>query len=312
MLFHHSIILWNFRRNWKLPNRLVTPVLEWMESPRCCHLKVKSNYRFHRDFPAHTVFLLVPMKNIKNAKTPWTVYQLAITGWFHSGWWGIIRHEVNIPSVFWLVGTGVEILMGEIHIFPMQQSHQGEISSIGYLIDDSHECLCFSGHCDLNEWVKSWCRDWLPHTWSCLDLLKVAGHWIQSPHGSHCHPSLTIPGLFFWAIFTNSSRVFLHKIDSSNPRTTCSVINFHIIATATEVNILPWPISSATSAPGISESHTYLLTMKHIVQTWCMRNLVPGWLGLEHIVTESRSGLDWWMGQAFSNLTTSSRHSGSN
>jgi len=70
----------------------------------------------------------------------------------------------------------------------------------------------------------------------------------------HSRSSPTMPGKSLRAKSTHSSRVFLHKMDSGNPITTFSVTNLQSIAAATEVKVFPRPISSATSAPGISAS----------------------------------------------------------
>jgi len=85
MLFHHSIIFWIFRHTWKQLHRLKIPVIEWMESQCSSDLKFESNFRIHRNLPAHTVFSLIPMGIIKNPKTPCTVGELAVTWWFCSG-----------------------------------------------------------------------------------------------------------------------------------------------------------------------------------------------------------------------------------
>jgi len=82
VLFHHSLILWIFRRTWKEPHHLITPVIEWMESRRCRDLKFESNSRIRRNSPAHTIFCLVPMRLINNPKTPRTVWEPAIAWWF--------------------------------------------------------------------------------------------------------------------------------------------------------------------------------------------------------------------------------------
>jgi len=97
----------------------------------------------------------------------------------------------------------------------------------------------------------------------------------------HFHSSPTMPGESLSATITHSSPVFPHKMDPGNPITTFSVTNLQSIETATEVNVFPRPISSATSAPGISASQTHLLTMNQMPQTWCARNLVPGRPGIE-------------------------------
>jgi len=54
---------------------------------------------------------------------------------------------VDIPSVFRLINTGVQLLMGEIRIFGVQQVDEFEIGSMCHLIDNSFERLCHSEHC---------------------------------------------------------------------------------------------------------------------------------------------------------------------
>jgi len=127
-------------------------------------------------------------------------------------------------------------------------------------------------------------------------------------YGYHSRTSLMIPGMWFCARLVNSPDVFPHKIDSGNPFTTFSVNNFHIIAATTEVKVLPRPISSTTSTPGISESQTHLLTKNHMAETWCARNFVPGRPPLEFLWHGTRSSVDWQIWWAFSSLTASSRH----
>jgi len=83
--FHHSLVLWIFRRTWKQPHRLITPVIEWMESRSCTDLKFESTSRIRRNSPAHAIFCLALMRLIKNPKTPGTVWELAIAWWFRSG-----------------------------------------------------------------------------------------------------------------------------------------------------------------------------------------------------------------------------------
>jgi len=121
-----------------------------------------------------------------------------------------------------------------------------------------------------------------------------------------------MPGKSLCAKITHSSRVFPYKMDSGNPITTFSVTNLQSIAAATEGKVIASPISSATSAPGISASQTYLLTMNQMAHTWCARNLVPGWPGIEYLWPGTRLSVDWRIGWALSSLTTSSRHSCSN
>jgi len=126
--------------------------------------------------------------------------------------------------------------------------------------------------------------------------------------GYHSHSSPTMPGKLLSAKMTHSSRVFPHKMDSGNPITTFSFTNLQSIAAATEMKVIPRPISSATSAPGITASQTHLFTMNQMAQTWCTRNVVPGRPGMEYLWPGTRSSGDWRIGRAFSSLTASSRH----
>jgi len=130
--------------------------------------------------------------------------------------------------------------------------------------------------------------------------------------GYHSRSSATMPGKSLWVQITHSSRVFLHKMDSVNSITTFSVTNFQCFAAATEVKVFPRPISSATSAPGLSASQTHLLIMNELAQTWCARNLVPGRLGIEYLWPGTPLSVDWRIGWAFSSLIASSGHSWSN
>jgi len=178
--FHHCLILWIFRCTWKQPHCLITPVIEWMESRRCSVQKVESNSRIRYNSPAHTIFRLVSMRLIKNPKTPWTVWQLAIAWWFRSRCWCIIWHKVDIPSVLRLVDAGVQILVGEIRIFGVQQVDEFEIGSMCHHVNDSLESFCHSGHCDYQDWFMGQYKCGMP-VWSCcLYLQQVAGHQIQS------------------------------------------------------------------------------------------------------------------------------------
>jgi len=126
--------------------------------------------------------------------------------------------------------------------------------------------------------------------------------WIPNRHrgtglnvwsGNHSHSSPTIPGKLLWAKTTHSSRVFPHKMDRANRIATSSVTNLKIITAATEVIVISWPISSATSAPGISPSQTHLLRMNHIGQTWCARNWFHARPGIEYLCPRTRSAVDW-------------------
>jgi hypothetical protein len=109
----------------------------------------------------------------------------------------------------------------------------------------------------------------------------------------HTHSSPTMPGKPLCAKITHSSRVFPHKMFSSNPITTFSVTNLQSIAAATEVKVFPRPISSATSALGISASQTHLLPMNQMAQTSRTKNLVPGRPGIEYLRPGTRSSGDW-------------------
>jgi len=131
-------------------------------------------------------------------------------------------------------------------------------------------------------------------------------------NGYHFRLSPTIPGKLFCTRLTHSLNVFPHKMDCDNPITTCSVTNLQSIAAATEVKVIPRPISSATSVPDISVSQTHPLTMNHMAQSWCSRKLVPGRPGIEYLWPGTQSSVDWRIGWEFSSLTASSRHSCSN
>jgi hypothetical protein len=61
---------------------------------------------------------------------------------------------VDIPSVFRLINTGIQILVGEICIFSVQQADLFEFGSMCHLVDDSLKGLCHSGHCDHQDWFK--------------------------------------------------------------------------------------------------------------------------------------------------------------
>jgi len=92
---------------------------------------------------------------------------------------------------------------------------------------------------------------------------------------------------------------------TGNPITTFSVTNLQRVAAATEVKVLPRPISSATSAPGISPSQTHLLKMNQMAQTSSARNLVKGRPGIVFLQPGTRSSVDWRIGCRFSSTTAS-------
>ena len=114
---------------------------------------------------------------------------------------------------------------------------------------------------------------------------------------------LKIWGKLFCARSCHSVKVFPHKIDCGNRITTFSLSILYIIAAATEVKVFPRPMSSATRAPGISESQTHLSTIHCLAQTRCSRNFVldrPGIesCGLKHgdlLICESDGHLAAWL-----------------
>jgi hypothetical protein len=86
----------------------------------------------------------------------------------------------------------------------------------------------------------------------------------------------------------------------------------YIVAAATKVKVFSNPISSPTSAPGISSSETHLLLINQVAQTWCTRNFVLGRPRVESLWSGTLSSVDQQIGWAFSSLTASSRHWWSN
>ena len=162
--------------------------------------------------------------------------------------------------------------------------------------------------------IESWVDEWAGCPCGGVVWISIWPRgtecWLRNGYHS-CSP-LIIPGKLFSAIFTHSSRVFPYKIDSGNPITTFSVSNLDMIAAATGMTVMPRPISSATSAPGISESETHLLTMNDVAQTWCTTNLVPGRPPIEYLWPGTQSTVDWQIRWALGSLTASSRHRCSN
>jgi len=147
--------------------------------------------------------------------------------------------------------------------------------------------------------------------WGGVDWISNRRQGTEFNHwsGYHSHSSLTMPGKSLCAKITHSATVFSHKIDSGNLITTFSVTNLQGMAAATEVKVFSRPLSSATSAPGISASQTHLLKMNQMAQTWCTKNFVQGRPGIESLQPGTRSSVDWRIGCAFSSLTASPRHS---
>jgi hypothetical protein len=60
---------------------------------------------------------------------------------------------VDIPSVFRYVDAGVQILVGNIRIFGVQQVEKFEIGSMCHLVDGSLEGFYHPSHCDYQDWV---------------------------------------------------------------------------------------------------------------------------------------------------------------
>ena len=215
---------------------------------------------------------------------------------------------MDIPSVFRPVKTGVQIRVGEISIFRVQQVYEFQIGWICHVVVDTLEHICNSGHCHHQHCFKGGCSLWMPLWLSSWISMRRQGTELCLRNGEHSCSWTIIPGKSFCTIFTHSARVFPHKFDSGKPITTSSVSSLQIIAAATEVKVFPRPISSATRAPGISASQTHLLTMNHIAQTWCARHLVPGRPGNEYLWPGTLSSVEWRIWWAFSSLTASSRH----
>jgi len=61
---------------------------------------------------------------------------------------------VDIPSVFWLMNTGVQIFVGEIPILGLQHVDKFEIGSMCHLVDNTFEGLSHSRHCNHQNGLK--------------------------------------------------------------------------------------------------------------------------------------------------------------
>jgi len=179
-LFHQCIILWMFRRTWNQPHRLMPQVMESMESRSCCDLKFESNSCFHRNLPSYPIVDIVLMWLIRNPETLWTVWELAVTWWFCSWFWGIIWDMVFVQSLFRFVNTGVQILIGEIDIFGVEQVNEFKIVSIYHFINNNCDNLCHSRHYGHQGYFMGWSECRKHQWWSCQDVWTSAGHCIQS------------------------------------------------------------------------------------------------------------------------------------
>jgi hypothetical protein len=80
------------------------------------------------------------------------------------------------------------------------------------------------------------------------------------------------------------------------------------ITAATEVNVIPTPITSAPGDPGISASPTHFLIKTRMAQPRCTRKQVPGRPGIEFLRPGTLSSVDWGIEHTFSSLTDSSSH----
>jgi len=138
------------------------------------------------------------------------------------------------------------------------------------------------------------------------------GYWILSPQW--------IPLQFFTEYYGKVIMRHIHPLVKGIPphnrqwqpryNFLCQQHTYHCCCDQGE--IVPRPILSATSTPGISESQTHLLTLNYIVQTWSTRNIVPGRPGTENLWHGKWLSVDWWIGWAFSSLMAASRNSCSN
>ena len=61
---------------------------------------------------------------------------------------------MDIPSVFQLVNTSVQILMGEIRIFGVQYVDDFEIDFMCHVVDDTFAGLSHLGHSYYHDWFK--------------------------------------------------------------------------------------------------------------------------------------------------------------
>jgi hypothetical protein len=60
---------------------------------------------------------------------------------------------VDIPLVFGIINTGVEILVGEMPILRLQKVLDFEIGLMCHLVDVSLEGVCHSRHCNYHDWL---------------------------------------------------------------------------------------------------------------------------------------------------------------
>jgi len=60
-----------------------------------------------------------------------------------------------------------------------------------------------------------------------------------------------------------------------------------IIAVATDAMILQCHNSSPTSASGIAEMKTHVVTMNNVVQPWYFNNSISGRSGMEYLLAET-------------------------
>ena len=296
VLFHHFITLWMFGLIWKQPHRLKTPVMEWMESRHCSDLMCKSNSLIQCNAPADTIFRLVPIGLIKNPnhheqceswplldgfaldvevsyETRWFLHRFSGSSIFvfRSSW---VRYPLSTCSK-WISSQSVPYVISSMTLLNILATRGIVTTSISSNADVSTRCPC-----------------------SGVDLISERRHGNEVCLCNRYHACLSpiILGNLFSSIFTHLWRVLPHKIDNGNPTATLSVGSLHIIAAAAEVKVLPSPISSATSAPGGTESHTHLRTMNHIERTWCARHIVLCRPGIVFLWPRTVLLVDWPIG----------------
>jgi hypothetical protein len=176
---------------------------------------------------------------------------------------------VDSPSRSWLLKTGVQIPVAEIHIFRIHHVNEFEICCKCHLVNTLWNVSATPGIVSTQIGSRVEVRAGCPWSGVCSMSMRRQGTKFFLRSGYHFHSSPIIPGKSFGTLFIHSARIFPHKIDSGNPITTFSDSGLHIIAAASEVKVYPSPISATTSARGISASETHLLRMNLSAQTLC-------------------------------------------
>jgi len=109
-----------------------------------------------------------------------------------------------------------------------------------------------------------------------------------------------------WTIFNDLSWVIPHNTHSSNPTITISASNLRIIFAATQLYVLLWCNSSATSTSAMTDSQIHLLPMNHIAETWRWKISNACRPQIEFLWQWNQSACNWKIGWAFNSLTTTS------